>query len=67
MKVILFRPYKRLDDTELFNKIYETYGRIKRNDMKNVDISQCDALIREAKCRKLRCSKVMMFKRMFFQ
>jgi len=66
MKILMFRPYKKLKDTELLNKIYETFEVIKlSSDYETMNL--CDVLIREAKYRRLRCSKEMMYQKILFK
>ncbi len=67
MKIIYFRPYKKLEDMQLMLKIFETYENLKKNTKsyeENIDL--CNALIKEAKARKLSCPKELMYKNIIY-
>ncbi|AOT68847.1 hypothetical protein [Geosporobacter ferrireducens] len=67
MTVILFRPFKRMNDRELIEKIYSTFDHLKKGP-DNREISHlCDQLIREAKIRKLECPKEILYERIFYR
>ncbi|TCO68481.1 hypothetical protein [Marinisporobacter balticus] len=64
MKELTFRPFKRLSDKALVDKIHEVFNSLKSEDKYYKEkFALCDKLIKEAKIRNLCCSKEMMVKK----
>lgn len=68
MKILTFRPYKRMKDCELIHFIYHTFDQMKDLNLYDEEnLWFCDQLIREAKLRKLRCSKEILYNRILYK
>ncbi|QEK12549.1 hypothetical protein FQB35_09550 [Crassaminicella thermophila] len=68
MKVLNFRPFKRLNDEELINKIHETFKCLKSEDKYYKEtLAICDQLIKEVKLRNLYYSKERLYNKILFK
>ncbi|MFZ5969007.1 MAG: hypothetical protein ACOYVK_17765 [Bacillota bacterium] len=68
MKVLMFRRYKRLDEEELLDQIYDAFELLKTNKQQlKENMELCDQLIREAKHRKLSCSKEVLYDKIMYR
>ena len=67
MTVILFRPFKRMNDGELIQEIYRVFDHLKDGPSNGEFFQLCDQLIREAKTRELQCPKEILYDRMLYR
>ncbi len=67
MKILLFRPFKRLSDQELMHALYKTFDDLKSENLDSEkNMKQCDDLIKEAKLRNLYCSQEFLYQKILF-
>lgn len=66
MKVIVFRPYKRINDRELLHQIYKIFARLREEPYNEENNHKCDHLIREAKVRNLKLSKEQLYDKIIY-
>ncbi|MBB6217087.1 DNA/RNA-binding domain of Phe-tRNA-synthetase-like protein [Anaerosolibacter carboniphilus] len=68
MKILEFRPYKKMKDNDLLNQIHHTFDYMRTQDIHDDEaLKRCDQLIREAKLRRLRCSKENLYYRILYK
>lgn len=67
MTVILFRPFKRMDDGELLQEIYKIFELLKDQPGDQAYFQLCDQLVREAKIRELECPKDILLDRILYR
>lgn len=68
MAIIPFRPFKRLKDDELIDRLYDTFKNIEilKDQAYQENMDLCDKLLKEAKYRKIHCPKEKLYKKILF-
>ncbi len=68
MKVLEFRPYKKVKDSDLLIEIYHIFDRMRVQEIDDDETrKRCDQLIREAKLRQLKCSKENLYHKILYK
>jgi hypothetical protein len=68
MKILAFRPYKKLRDYDLLIEIHNTFDFMRAQDAYSDEtLQRCSQLIREAKFRGISCSKENLYHRILYK